>query len=114
MAETVSYTVGDSTEVRFEIDPVYGFAPAASGPPSPGGWPRVGGKPKAAVQVRDAIAPAVGAAKEVLDQIAAIKPDAVEVTFGIKVTGEASWVVARAAAEGSFEVKLSWTPGTTE
>lgn len=94
-SETVSYTVGDSTEVRFEIDPAPGWSPAS-------------GRSKAAVQVRDAIAPAVEAAKTVLDQIAAINPDAVEVTFGIKVTGEASWVVAKAAAEGSFEVKLTW------
>lgn len=96
-AETVSYTVGDSTEVRFEIDPAQGWSPAS-------------GRRDAVTQVRDAVAPAVEAAKTVLDQIAAISPDAVEVTFGIKVTGEASWVVAKAAAEGSFEVKLTWSP----
>ena len=30
---------------------------------------------------------------------------------GIKVTGTANWVVARAATEGNFEVTLTWQPG---
>jgi hypothetical protein len=37
-----------------------------------------------------------------------IKPDGVEVKFGVKVTGEASWVVAKAATGGSFEITLTW------
>lgn len=98
--ETVSYQLDDSTEVRFEIDSPHDWSPATGR-----------GRPNVAGQVREAVTPAVEAAKTVLDQIAALKPDGVEVTFGIKVTGEASWVVAKAAAEGSFEVKLTWSPG---
>ena len=30
--------------------------------------------------------------------------------FGVKVTGEANWVVAKAATEGNFEIKLNWSP----
>ena len=37
-----------------------------------------------------------------------IKPGGVEVKFGVKVTGEANWVVAKAATEGSFEITLTW------
>lgn len=98
--ETVSYRVGESTVVRFEIDP-------------PPGWSPASGKRDLTAQVRDAVAPAVEAAKTVLDQIKAISPDGVEVTFGIKVTGEANWIVAKAAAEGSFGVKLTWSPDKT-
>jgi hypothetical protein len=60
--------------------------------------------------VRDAVAPAIEAAKAVLEKVKEIKPDGVEVKFGVKVTGEANWVVARAATEGSFEITLTWTP----
>ena len=35
-------------------------------------------------------------------------PDSVEVKFGIKVTGTADWLVAKAATEGNFEVTLKW------
>lgn len=59
-------------------------------------------------QVRKAVEPAVEAAKTVLDKVKEIKPDGVEVKFADKVTGEASWVVARAATEGGFEITLTW------
>jgi hypothetical protein len=47
----------------------------------------------------------------VLDKIREARPDGIEVKFGVKVTGEASWVVAKAATEGSFEVTLTWDHG---
>jgi ribosomal protein S5 len=59
-------------------------------------------------QVRDAIEPAVEAAKVVLDRIKEARPDGVEVKFGVKVSGGANWVVARAAAEASFEITMTW------
>ncbi|MFF1272872.1 CU044_2847 family protein [Streptomyces marokkonensis] len=43
----------------------------------------------------------------------ALKPDAVELEFGVKLTAEAGAVIARGAAEGHLVVKLSWAPGTT-
>ena len=51
------------------------------------------------------------AAKVVLDKIREISPGTVEVKFGISVSGGVNWGIAKAAAEGSFEVTLSWSPG---
>jgi hypothetical protein len=31
------------------------------------------------------------------------------VKFGVKASGEASWLVAKAAGEANFEVTLTWT-----
>jgi hypothetical protein len=37
------------------------------------------------------------------------RPDEVELKFGIKVSGGASWLVAKAAGEANFEVSLTWS-----
>jgi hypothetical protein len=95
--EIVRYQLDDSTVVGFEIEP-------------PDGWQQAGAK-ELAGQVSRAITPAVEAAKTVLGKVKEIKPDSVEVKFGVKVTGEANWIVARAATEGNFEITLSWTSG---
>jgi hypothetical protein len=94
-AQVATYRVDESTVVSFEIEPPPGFRPASAG--------------EIAGQVRDAVGPAVDAAKAVLDKVKETRPDHVEVKFGVKVSGGASWLVARAAAEGNFEVTLSWT-----
>lgn len=96
MSQVVRYTVDGDTVVGFEIEPVEGFAPASA--------ERVVG------EVREAIEPAITAARAVLAKVRELSPDGVEVTFGIKVTGTANWLVAKAATEGSFQVTLSWTP----
>jgi hypothetical protein len=90
--------VDDSTVVGFEFDP---------GP----GWHQAGTK-ELVGQVRKAVTPAVEAAKAVLEQVKEIAPDGIEVKFGVKVTGEANWIVAKAATEGSFEITLTWEPGS--
>jgi len=87
--------VDESTVVGFEIE-------------SGSGWHPAGAK-EVAGRVREAVEPAVEAAKIVLEKVKDAKPSEVEVKFGIKVTGEASWIVARAATEGSFEVTLTWS-----
>jgi hypothetical protein len=92
--EVVRYRVDGTTVANIEIEPTVGFQPAGAG--------------KFAGLIRDAARPSIEAAKEVLDQVKALQPDAVEVKFGIKVTGTADWVVAKAATEGNFEVTLSW------
>jgi hypothetical protein len=96
-SQVVTYQLDDSTVVGFEFDP---------GP----GWRQAGTKDFAG-QVRKAVTPAVEAAKAVLEQVKGIAPDGVELKFGVKVTGEANWIVAKAATEGSFEITLSWSPG---
>ncbi|MFC4996245.1 CU044_2847 family protein [Dactylosporangium cerinum] len=83
--------------VLFEVEPLDGFDQASTD--------RVVGR------IREAVGPAVRAAREVLDQVKAHGPSEVEVKFGIKVSGKMDWLVAKAATEGSFEVTLKWQPG---
>ena len=94
--KVVSYALDDSTTVRFEIDPPPGFQDA--------GTEKVIGK------VQDALAPAVDTAKLVLDRIKEANPDEVTVTFGLKVSGNLDWFIARAGTEGNFQVTLTWRP----
>lgn len=96
-SQVVTYALDDSTTVSFEIEPAPGFRPAGSG--------------QALARIRDAVAPAVEAAKTVLDKAKEICPDEIELTFGIKVSGGADWLIAKSAGEASFEIKLKWTPG---
>ncbi|MGW4324989.1 CU044_2847 family protein [Nocardia sp. NPDC004573] len=41
-----------------------------------------------------------------------LKPDGVELEFGIKLNAEAGAVIAKTSLEGHLTVKLSWNPGT--
>ncbi|MBM2623113.1 hypothetical protein JIG36_47195 [Actinoplanes sp. LDG1-06] len=95
-SQVVTYTVDDGITVGFEIEPVEGFVPA--------GADDVAGYVKAAVE------PAVSAARAVLDQVRQVAPDTIQVKFGVKVTGTANWLVAKAATEGNFEVTMTWGP----
>lgn len=99
-SQIVKYKLDDSTVVGFEFEPGPGFHQA--------------GAKEFVGQVRKAVEPAVEAAKAVLEKVKEISPGAVEVKFGIKVTGEASWVVAKAATEGSFEITLNWSPDSAQ
>jgi hypothetical protein len=94
--QVVTYGVDDNVTVSVEIEPVEGFAPA--------------GVDEIAGQVRAAVQPAVAAARAVLEQAKDLAPSGVQVKFGVKVTGTANWLVAKAATEGNFEVTLSWSP----
>jgi hypothetical protein len=98
-SEVVTYAVGDDREVSIEIVPVPGFVPV--------------GVDAVAGQLEKAIEPAIAAARVVLDQARQLTPDAVQVKFGVKVTGTTNWLVAKAATEGNFEITLSWDRGTT-
>jgi hypothetical protein len=54
----------------------------------------------------------VGLAKgfhESLTKLAeSMRPDEVELTFGLKLTAESGWLVAKAGGEANFEVTLKW------
>jgi hypothetical protein len=39
-----------------------------------------------------------------------LRPDSVEIEFGVKLTAEAGALIAKSAAEGHLVVKLSWAP----
>jgi len=92
----VTYAAGDNQTVLFEIDPVPGFEPA--------------GVDDVLGRVRDAIEPAVTAAREVLERIKTLSPDGVDLKFGIKVSGQTNWVVAKAATEVSPSPTASSKP----
>lgn len=99
-SEVVTYRLDESTLVRFEFDPPEGFRPA--------------GPDQIAGRVREAIGPAIETAKAVLEKVKEIKPDEVELKFGVKVSGGAQWLVAKAAGEANFEITLSWHPAKHE
>jgi hypothetical protein len=99
-SQVVKYQLDDSMVVGFEFEPGPGFHQA--------------GSKEFVGQVRKAVEPAVEAAKAVLEKVKEIKPDGVEVKFGVKVTGEANWVVAKAATEGNFEITLTWEASSVE
>lgn len=40
-----------------------------------------------------------------------LKPDEIEIEFGVKLNAEAGAVIAKTATEGHFTIKLSWTSG---
>ncbi|MGH3568317.1 MAG: CU044_2847 family protein [Pseudonocardia sp.] len=94
----VSYALDEETVVRFEIEPSAGFRPA--------------GPDEITGRIRDAVAPAVEAARAVLERVREAAPDEVKLKFGIKVSGTANWFVAKAATEGNFEVEMTWRPRT--
>ena len=90
----VRYMLDDGTAVGFEIEPAGDF--------------RQVGPEEIVGRVREAITPAVAAAHAVLEKVREAAPQQVEVKFGIKVSGSANWLVAKAATEGNFEVTLTW------
>lgn len=96
-SQIVSYEVEDGTRIRFEIEPT-------------DEWHQVSAE-QSVGRIRDAVAPAVEGARAVLEQVKALQPGEVQVKFGVKVTGTANWLVARAATEANFEITLTW-PGT--
>ncbi|WP_145908059.1 CU044_2847 family protein [Kitasatospora viridis] len=92
----MSYELDSGTVVQFEIEPVDGWRPV--------GAERVLGR------IEEAVRPVVEAAGAVLDQVVKLSPAEVEVSFGVKVTGSANWLVAKAATEANFGVTLKWRP----
>jgi len=97
--QVVSYAVDDETIVKFEVEPVAGFTPA--------------GADQILGRMQEAIEPAVAAARVVLEKVRQMRPDEVEVKFALKASGTANWLIAKAAAEGNFEVTLRWQPSST-
>jgi hypothetical protein len=90
----VTYQVDDRTTVQFEIDPRPGFIPAA-------------GTGEIIATVHNAIGPAIATARAILADAGAAIEDGAEISFGVKVTGQDQWVIARTANEGHFRVSLT-------
>ena len=94
-SQIVTYQVDASTNVKLEVQPIEGFHPA--------------GPEEVLGRVQDAITPAIEAAKTILEKVKEMRPERVEVKFGVKASGEANWLVAKAAGEGNFEITLTWS-----
>jgi hypothetical protein len=94
-SQVVTYRVDDGTTVMLEVEPTDGFRPASPG--------------EVIGRVQEAVAPAVEAAKAVLEKAKEAVPDEIVVKFGVKASGQANWLVAKAAGEGNFEVTMTWS-----
>jgi len=95
----VSYEVDDNTVVRFEVEPTDDWYQVSSD--------------EIIGRIKDAVTPAVEGARAVLERVKQAAPQEIEVKFGIKVSGTANWLVAKAATEGNFEITLTWRPGNS-
>lgn len=63
---------------------------------------------EAAQRVDEALAASRPTLESVLESLRQLKPEQIEVSFGIKLNAEAGVVIAKTAAEGHFDVTLSW------
>jgi hypothetical protein len=73
-----------------------------------------GGGPAQAARTFEAALDGVRAAAESALRVfrdGALRPDSVELEFGVKLSAEAGAVITKGAAEGHLVVKLSWSPG---
>ncbi|MET9440265.1 CU044_2847 family protein [Streptomyces sp. NPDC006610] len=43
-----------------------------------------------------------------------LRPDGVEIEFGVKLSAETGAIIAKGAAEGHLVVRLTWSPGAPE
>ncbi|MEV5496995.1 CU044_2847 family protein [Nonomuraea fuscirosea] len=100
MTQVVKYAIDEATNVSFEIEPAPGYHPASA--------------MELAGRVREAVEPAIEAARVVLEKVRESRPDEISLKFGIKVSGTANWLIAKAATEGNFEVTLTWKPQSGE
>jgi hypothetical protein len=99
-SNVVRYAVDEQTVVRFEFEPPAGFRPA--------------GAEEIAGRVREAVEPAVEAARVVLEKVRQAQPDEVKLKFGVKVSGGANWLIAKAATQGNFEIEMKWQRSGTD
>ncbi len=58
-----------------------------------------------------AVRTAAEAALRVFRDDGALRPDSVEIEFGVKLTAEAGALIAKSTVEGHLVVKLAWSPG---
>ncbi|MBC7269541.1 MAG: hypothetical protein H5T76_12605 [Streptomyces sp.] len=72
-----------------------------------------GGRPAQAARTFEASLDGVRAAAESALRVfrdGSLRPDSVELEFGVKLVAETSAVIAKGAAEGHLLVRLSWSP----
>ncbi|MFJ9517590.1 CU044_2847 family protein [Kitasatospora sp. NPDC101801] len=112
MSEYTEFVTAEGAVVRVERQypsagpDEYGMRPVGRGP-------AVAGVERAGETFEQALAgvrAAAGAALAVFRD-GSLKPDEVEIEFGVKLTAEAGALIARTAAEAHLTVRLSWAPG---
>ncbi|MCK7626577.1 hypothetical protein MUU72_26340 [Streptomyces sp. RS10V-4] len=117
MADLVAVPVdgeGDGRVVVFETDAA--LLPTGAVPPgveSVAG--QDGGIARAKVSLEEALAQVRPALTQVARTVREMEPDETLITFGLKVGGSGTVIVAKGTAEVNFAVTLRWTraPGTT-
>lgn len=102
MDELVEYTTADGASVRVATNPQVnqeGFQPAKR---------TAAGLKAAAVELDEASGVIAAVAKAIRPSLEELSPKSVEVEFGITLTAEAGVIVAKAAAEASITVTITW------
>jgi hypothetical protein len=106
MSQTVPFRVSSGGRVLVEV--------------AEGGVVRVGTRPDEAIaaaanSVTDAMAEVRDAADDAVRTLAAMpsRPARIELCFGVKLTGEASAIIAKAGAEAQFQVTVVWERDST-
>lgn len=104
MTDFVRYTLEDGSQVVFE-SAESGLVEWHGGPAGPA----EGGR------LQEQLKHVSSAASEVAEALRSrLTPDEVELKFGLKVSGEASWFFAKSQAEGTIEVTLRWAADAGE
>lgn len=101
MPRMLRFALAEGDEVTVEVDDVGGVGRAG----------RPGGVVERATQTYDeAMTTVRRAAEATLAQFRtlAVRPDKVEVTFGVKLNAEAGAIIARTEAEANLTVRLTW------
>jgi hypothetical protein len=63
---------------------------------------------EATMTLQAAMEPVVAMSRAVLDQLAAVAPQSMEVEFGVELSAEAGAVIAQASGTGHLQVTLTW------
>jgi NTP-dependent ternary system trypsin peptidase co-occuring protein len=112
MAKLVEFRTDDGTVVVVETaDPTTGTRLVSRGE-GPGNGPGNGTADRTVHTFESALGSVRSAAQSALRVFreGALRPDSVELEFGVKLSAEAGAVIAKGAAEGHLLVKLSWSP----
>ncbi|MFF8928910.1 CU044_2847 family protein [Streptomyces longwoodensis] len=107
MAALVEFTTADGVAVAVE----------AAEPPRPGSRlvARDNGVVQASRTFEGALEGVRAAAESALRVFrdGSLRPDGVEIEFGVKLSAETGAIIAKGTAEGHLVVKLSWTPAAS-
>ena len=56
----------------------------------------------------EAVANVKTGAQMIIDELCDLELEEIEVTLGLKMTGDAGFVIAKASAEANFSIKVKW------